>query len=117
MWVTVEGFGGVLKEHVQRDVPGMLYQPGGEGGRGLSPRVSTLMMFVKPTAGFAGMLIGKACGMRAVRPRRKKSVEDITVDGKREFCRVTQVRKARREANSKNGTHKELVEKVGVDKK
>ena len=86
VWVTVEGSRGVReaarKGYVQRDVPGMLYQPGGEGGRGLSPGVSTLMMFVKPTAGFAGMLIEKACGMRAVRPRRKKSVEDITVDGK-----------------------------------
>ena len=48
-------------KYVQRDVPGMWYQPGGDGGRGLSsPGMSTLMLFVKPTAGSAGMLMEKA---------------------------------------------------------
>lgn len=88
--------GGMI--YVQRDVPGMLYQPpGGDGGRGLSAVVSTVMAFAKPSEGFAGMVIEKVCGMRVVRPRRKESVGDIVVDVGRERCRLMQVQKTRRE--------------------
>lgn len=56
------------------------YGRGCGGGRGLTV-VSTLMLFVKPTARSAGMVREKACGMRAVRPRRKERVGDIAVCG------------------------------------
>lgn len=74
----------------------MWYQPGGDGGRGLSPGTSTVMAFVKPNEGFAGMLREKACGMKMVRPRRKETVGDIVVDVRRGKRRLMQVPKARR---------------------
>lgn len=90
-----------LKKYLPMEVPGTWYQPGGDGGRGLSAEVSTLIVFVKPAAGFAGMLIEKTCGMRAMRPRRKTGVGDIVVDGKRESWSPMQVQKAKREDTSR----------------
>ena len=66
---TGEDLKAAIKIYIQRSVLGIGNQPGGAGGRGLSPGVSRLMMFVPPVAGFAGMLT--ANGMRAVRPRRE----------------------------------------------
>lgn len=88
----------VLKLYVQRVVPGILYQPGGAGGRGFSG-VLELLLFIKPTVGSASITREKTCGMRAVRPTRKDSVGDILVDGESEGCRLTHVQKARREGN------------------
>ncbi len=68
-----------MRVNVQRVVPGMWYQGGGAGGRGLLPEKLAMMLFVKPTAGSAGMLREQACGMRVVRPRRKESVGYIVV--------------------------------------
>ncbi len=87
----------MCESYVQRVVPGMWYQGGGEGGRGLLPEKLAMMLFVKPTAGSAGMLREKACGMRAVRPRRKESVGYMVVGCTRENCRLMQVQRAGRE--------------------
>lgn len=74
--------------YVQRSVPGILYERsdgGGRGGRGLGPEGR----FIRLRAGFAGMLAEKACGMRAVRQRRKESVGDIVggYSNRAEHCR------------------------------
>ena len=69
--------------YVLRVVPGILYPNGSDGGRALSFGKSALMMLVRPRAGVAGTLMGKACGMRAARPRKKESVGDIVADGER----------------------------------
>ena len=52
-----------------------------------------------------------------MRPRRKESVGDIGVDGKKEGRRLMQVQKAGREEVRGKCRYKKIVEKVDINEK